>query len=425
MSANMSSISETTSYDPKTIECPWHYDAMLREQSPVYHDQANDMYVVSSYELVSEVLHHPELYSSRYLPKMLSKEPFPDDIMAIYARGFEMREALLVTDGEIHDRHRQIAIKAFSRKRLYALAPLLNQRASELLDKAIPKGYMEFHKEVAKPLPINVLQQQLRVPDDIMEQALEWSHILDSGFSGIVKSHERLKYEAEQIVAFELYFADRLKAEVKRIQDTGHGERDDDILTMLAMAMLDKEKPMDIHEAVSYLINLFPATHGTTTAALMACMHRFTSHPDVQERIAKDPSLIGKLIEESMRHEAPARAYWRRTLQDLTLGGVTIPKDQWLLLRISAANRDSCVYENADEFNIDRHMARQHFNFSSGIHLCAGRIFARHIITDAISQLVKRAKNFRFVEGKNDFEHTPNMLATSFKQLHIEFTPIK
>ena len=143
MSANLSSANETTSYDPKTIECPWHYDAKLREQSPVYHDTANDMYVVSSYELVSEVLHHPELYSSRYLPKMLSKEPFPDDIMAIYAKGFEMREALLVTDGEVHNRHRHIATKAFSCKRLDALALPLNRRASELLAKAIPKRIVE------------------------------------------------------------------------------------------------------------------------------------------------------------------------------------------------------------------------------------------------------------------------------------------
>lgn len=423
MARSLERISDTNSYDPKTIECPWKYDAMLREQAPVYHDQANDMYVVSSHALVGEALHHPELYSSRYMEKMLSKEPFPPEVLAIYGKGFELREALLVSDGEVHERHRQIATKVFSRKRLEDLAPLLSRTTTELVDKVIPQGRMEFREEIAKPVPLNILQQQLRIPDADMARAQEWSHILESGFGGTDKSLERMKYEAEQTVECQHYFAGRIEFEMKRIQDTGSGERDDDLLTLLAQSILDPACPMDMHEAISYIINLFPATHGTTTVCTVACMHRFVAHPEVQERIYENPALIGKLIEETMRHEAPARGYWRRTLHDVTLGGVNIPKDQWLLLRVSAANRDGCVYENADEFNIDRRMARPHFNFSSGIHICAGRFFARHIITDVISQLSKRAKNFRFVEGANSFAHASNLLVPGIEELHIEFTP--
>ena len=423
MAATLTFISDTNSYEPATIECPWKYDALLREKAPVHHDKDNDMYVVSNYELVNEVLMHPELYSSRYMEKMLSKEPFPTEIMEVYAQGFRIGDALLVSDGEIHERHRQIATKAFSRKRLEELAPLFSQCTSDLLDKLIPKGKMNFLEELATPVPMNILQQQLRVPDEDMSRATEWSSILESGFGGIDKSRERLKYEAEQTVECEHYFAEKINQEMKRIQNTGKGEREDDLITMLAQSILDPDCPMDMTEAISFVINLFPATHGTTTVALTACMHRFTDSPDVQNRIAKDPALIGKLIEESMRHETPVRAFWRRTLQDVTLGGIQIPKDQYILLRTSAANRDSCVYENADEFNVDRPMSRQHFNFGRGIHFCAGRSFAVYIITDVIGQLSKRAKNFKFIEGKNSFLHKPNMLAAGYQELHVEFTP--
>ena len=423
MSETLSSIAETDSYNLATIECPWKYDQLLRENAPVYHDKSNDMFVVSSYEMVSEVMLHPDLYSSRYMEKMLSKEPFPPEVMEIYMKGFHLSDALLVSDGDIHERHRHIITKAFSRKRLETLEPIFSQCTSGLLDKLIPTGQMKFREELATPVPMNMLQQQLRVPDADMPRAKEWSRILESGFGGIDKSLERLKYEAEQIVECQQYFAHRITQEMKRIQDTGAGERDDDIITMLAQSILDPVRPMDMSEAISFIINLFPATNGTTIGALTATMHRFTDNPDVQERIAKDPTLISKLIEESMRHEAPTRAFWRKTLQDVTLGGVAIPKDQYILLRISAANRDSCVYENADQFNIDRRMPRQHLNFGTGIHLCAGRFYARHIITDVISQLSKRAKDFRFIEGKNDFKHKPNMLAPAIEELHIEFTP--
>lgn len=421
MTANIEKLSDTDSYNPETIECPWKYDALLREEAPVYYDEANDMYLVSSHELVHEVLHKPEVFSSRYMEKMLSKEPFPMEILQIYAKGFEIREALLVSDGAVHDRHRHIATKAFSRQRLEELMPLLHDHATRLIDEALKNGEMEFRSAIAKPLPLNTLQQQLRIPDEDMHRAVEWSEILESGFSGVEKSMERLRYEAEQTVECQHYFAAKIEKEMQQIRDTGKGYREDDIITMLAQMIVDEANPMDMHEAISFLVNLFPATNGTTTASMMACMHRFTDNPDVQKRIAEDPSLINKLLEETFRHEAPARAFWRRSTEETELGGVTIPKDKWILLRVSAANRDSCVYANADKFDVDRPRAKPNFNFSSGIHICAGRNFARSIIGDVIEQLCQRAENFRFVEGKNDFSHTPNMLATGYKELHIAF----
>ena len=421
MTANIEKLSDTDSYNPETIECPWKYDAMLRNEAPVYYDEGNDMYLVSKHELVNEVLHKPEVYSSRYMEKMLSKEPFPIEVLQIYGKGFEIREALLVSDGTVHDRHRYIATKAFSRQRLEELMPLLHNCASNLLDEVLPKGEMEFREAIAKPVPLNILQQQLRIPDEDMGRAQEWSEILEGGFSGVAKTLDQLCYEAERTVECQHYFAAKIETEMQQIRDGGSGFRDDDIITMLAQMIVDEDNPMDMHEAISFLINLFPATHGTTTASMMACMHRFTDNPDVQKRIADDPKLIAKMIEETFRHEAPARAYWRRTTADTTLGGVDIPKDKWILLRVSAANRDSCVYANADQFDIDRPRAKPNFNFSSGIHICAGRNFARQIIGDVIQQLSERAKNFRFVDGKNDFSHTPNMLATGYKELHIAF----
>jgi cytochrome P450 len=101
------------SYDPSIIECPWPFDAALRAEAPVYYDIVNEMYVVSSYRLVQEVLSDSARFSSRYMEKFVSKDPFPSEVAAIYAEGYPRVDALLVTDGEVHDRHRKIAVKAF------------------------------------------------------------------------------------------------------------------------------------------------------------------------------------------------------------------------------------------------------------------------------------------------------------------------
>lgn len=414
-------LSGTHSYDPKTVECPWKYDAALRAAAPVYFDKANDIYVVSSYDLIQEVLQKPNLYSSRYMEKMLSKEPFPDEVMAIYMQGCRIKDALLVTDGETHDRHRHMITTAFSRKRLDALAPLIDQRIDALLDSALPKGSMAFRAEVGKPLPLLVTEQQLRIPPEDMERAKIWSEILSSGFGGMDKSLDRMKFEASEMIAFQKYFTAKIEIEMDKIRATGKGEREDDLLAMMAAAILDPQDPMDMDEALSFLTNLFPATHDTTTSAMTACVHRFVENPDVQEKIAANPAYISKLIEESMRHEAPVRAFWRRALEDVTLGGVTIPKNSWMLLRTSSAHRDEHAFPNADAFDIERKSSKTHFGFGTGIHICAGRFFARHIITRVITKLTQRASNFRFTPGANDFTHIPNVLAAGYSELKIDF----
>ena len=423
MNKSLEYLHSTDSYDPAVIDCPMHYDAALREQAPVFHDEKNNMFVVSKYALIKEIIHDTETYSNRYGEKLLSKEPFPDEILAIFAKGYQLKEeVLVVSDGETHDRHRQIATRAFSRKRLQELAPLLSQYASELIEQVIDKGEMEFCKDIAGPLPLNIMRLQLRIPEEEMPLCREWSRILEDGFSGADKTLETMRYEAEQTVACQRHFAARIETEIERITATGQGERDDDIITQLAQAILDPDDPMDMDEAVSFIINLFPATHGTTTLLFMACMHRLTEHPGIQARIAEDPKLIAKLIEETMRHESPLRGYWRRTTKTTTLDGVEIPKGQWLWLRLSAAHYDECAYTNPEKFDIDRKSSSPHLGFSSGIHMCAGRFFARHVITEALTQLTQRASNFEFVEG-SEIKRRTHLVAPAFEELHIKFDP--
>lgn len=424
----LAQLSDSNVFDPKIIECPWAFDALLRQRAPVYFDEAHNIYLVSTYELISYVLQSPDLYSSRYMEKMLSKEPFPDEVLAIYAQGYPLRDALLVTDGETHDRHRRIITTAFSRKRLTELAPALEARMDSLLNAAMPKGHMRFREEVAQAVPLLITEQQLRIPAADMPKAREWSEILSSGFGGIDKSLAQMKHEARDMVAFQKYFAAKIETEMNSIRATGKGYREDDLLTLLAGAILDPADPMDMPEAISFLINLFPATHDTTTTTMMACVQRFTEHPNVQKAVRSNPAAISKLIEETIRHETPIRAWWRRATRDVTLAGVDIPADSWLLMRVSAAHRDDAAYVNPDVFDIERTGGRAHLGFSTGMHICAGRFFARHIISRTIAKLSERATHYRFVPGANDFSHAHNLLASGYRELVIEFdalaTPI-
>lgn len=422
MNKQLKDITQSDPYDPEIIHCPWHYDAALRENAPVYYDEKNDHYSVSSYELIKEVIQDFETYSNRTIEKMFSKEPLPDEIMAIYAQGHMPEEVLVVSDGETHDRHRSLATKAFSRKRLKELAPMLATEAAGLIDKVIDNGVMEFHKDIAGPLPLNILKHQLRVPEEEMPMCREWSRVLEEGFGGKTKSLEEMRYDAEQTVACQKHYAKRIEEEMENIKRTGKGFRDDDMITLLAQAILDPDDPMNMDEAIAFIVNLFPATHGTTTLVFMESMYNFTKNPDVQARIAENPKNIANLIEETMRQSSPMRGFWRRATKDTMLGGVDIPEGSFLHLRVSSAHRDACAFANPEEFDIDR-PHRPHFGFGSGIHICAGRFFARHIVTEVITQLSQCAKDFRLVEGR-EITRSVNFIAPTIEEMHIEFTKL-
>jgi cytochrome P450 len=408
-------------YDPDIIECPWSTDRALRAEAPVYYDSTNDIYLVSSYALIDRVIKDPAQFSSRYMEKFLGKELPPPEVLEIYAQGFPIVDALLVTDGPLHHRHRKIITKAFSRARLDELAPRFADRIAALFAGALAKGGMAFRADLADAVPMIMTQEQLRIPAEDMPQVIAWSHQLSAGFGGGARTLDEMKQDAREIVRFQRYFEARLLAEMKQIEATGKGTRDDDLLTMLAQAILNPDDPMDMAEALSFLFNLLPATHDTTTAAMTACMHRYVADAGLQARLAAQPDLIPKFVDEAMRHESPIRGFWRRANEDCQLAGVAVPAGSWLLLRVASANRDEEAFDRADTLDIDRRVTKPNLSFGTGIHTCAGRMFARHIIIAVFAHLSKHAKNFRFSDEQTDFSHEINLLVAPFRELHLTF----
>lgn len=410
-----------SAYDPEILRCPWEFDRQLRAEAPVYLDAARNVYLVSSYELMNEVIQDTTNFSNRYLPKVVGTEPFPPEVLEIYAHGYPTVDALLVTDGTQHARHRKIINKAFSRQRLHELTPLFEKRVASLFEKVLSSGRMQFFKDIAEPLPMIMTEYQLRISEEDMPRVIEWSKIMSSGFAAGTKTVDQLNEDAVQVLQFQKYFEDRLRFEMDRIQNTGEGERADDLMTMLAHAMLDRADPMSMAEAISFLFILLPATHDTTASGLMACMHRFVATLGVQERALADPASIRGLIDETMRHESPIRQYWRLAMNDVTLGGVDIPAGAWLLLRISAANRDERVFADPDIFDPERRMAKPYMTFGSGIHTCVGRPWALHIMAIVMRYLAESGKIFTFAEGENDFEYEIGLMSATFRELVIDF----
>jgi cytochrome P450 len=98
--------------------------------------------------------------------------------------------------------------------------------------------------------------------------------------------------------------------------------------------------------------------------------------PALLARVRADRTLIPKVLNEGMRWETASQFLARQCAVDVEIRGVKIPAGTALSLATGSANRDEEIFENADDFDIDRPM-RPNVGFGFGAHLCLGMQIAK------------------------------------------------
>ena len=104
-------------------------------------------------------------------------------------------------------------------------------------------------------------------------------------------------------------------------------------------------------------------------------------------------------------------------MRDTELGGVAIPAGARIMVHFASANRDECIFANADTFEPDRADLVRHIAFGKGIHFCIGAPLARLELAIALPALLKHLPNLR--PGRHPPVRETVFFARGFSQLHI------
>jgi cytochrome P450 len=129
-------------------------------------------------------------------------------------------------------------------------------------------------------------------------------------------------------------------------------------------------------QIINFVIGMLGAGHLSTPLLIGNTMLCLESHPDQAARVRVDRSLVPTLLEETMRFLTPANATYRATSAEVTLGGVTIPKDQLVRAWLGPANRDPRRFTDPNTFDASRD-PNPHLGFGHGDHHCLGRQMIR------------------------------------------------
>ncbi len=414
-------ISSFNPFDAATLQCPFPHYAQMRSEQPVMKVPGLGIHMVTRHDLVMQVLRDPKTFSSVFGGTGM---PVSSDVRKrfeeVFSEGYPRVSTMLTADQPEHTRYRRLVSRAFHPKVIAELEPTIRMITTRLIDSWIERGRIEFVRDFAVPLPVEVIARALNVPDDRLVDFKRWSDDSIAGIGTNISIEERIRAEYG-VNEFQHYFAEQI--ENRRTNPR------DDILTNLLNARVDDDdsdiddkRPLDMPEMLSIVQQLLVAGNETTTKMLTEMMRLLAEHPEQWNALTRDPSRIERVVEETLRISTPTQGMWRMVTAEVELGGVQLAKGDRIVVVFSSANRDESLYANPDSFDPDRENLRDHLAFGKGIHFCLGANLSRLEGKVALEELSRRLKSIALAES-NTFEYYPSFMLRGLTFLDLDFEP--
>lgn len=376
-------------YDPYDIEIdtdPYPAWKRLRDEAPVYLNERYDFYALSRHADVHAAQADPQTYRSGYgnVLELMGDEPLEVPY-------------LVMQDPPRHDTQRALVSRAFTPRRVSALADHIRELCADMLDRHVGGPGFDYLQDFAAQLPSRVISELIGIPaedrEDIRRTIDQTLHIepgvgIINEVAMAARSHMHA-YLTEQI-------------------DARRTNPRDDLMTALVEAEMDTDhgvRHLTTEEAAAFASELIGA--GTETVARLlgwACV-LLGAHPDQRAVLAADLTLVPNAVEETLRYEPPSPVQCRRIVNDIELHGITMPVGSRVLLLTGSAGRDERRYPDPDRFDIFRRIDG-HVSFGHGIHFCIGAALARLEARIALEETLRRFPTWEVDHSNAERLHT-------------------
>jgi cytochrome P450 len=298
-------------------------------------------------------------------------------------------DSILDSEPPKHTRLRSLVAKAFNRNKIEGMRPAVERITKQLLDaidEKVKSGEsFDLIADYAEPLPVKIIADLLGFPESEEHLLRPWSQ-------SIVKMYEVNPSEQYQIEAKKA--AGEFAEYVRNLAEHRKTNPGQDLITDLAMVEENGEK-LNSHELVATCVLLLNAGHEASVNAFGNGMVAALERPDQAELLRKNSRAVtDTALEEFMRFDAPLHLFERTATIDTELGGVKIEKGQKIAALIGSANRDSSVFERADDMDLTRD-PNPHIGFGAGIHFCLGAPLARLEMSVSLPALWEKYPNMQ------------------------------
>ncbi|KUI26817.1 cytochrome P450 [Mycobacterium sp. GA-2829] len=380
-------LAQSFSYDPfdaAVMADPLPYYRTLRDEHPLYYVDEWDLYALSRFEDIWQVLEVNDgtfVASEGTLPSSAvlathNTGPVPDpplSPMPFHAN----------FDAPVYTDVRRCTSGPFRPRSVSRLADRVRELANERLDALLPTGRFDLTQDYGGIVAASMVCELIGLPVDLAADVLATVNAgsLAQPGSGVEVANARPGYLEYLIPLVERRRADRSGADLPIVD-----------------ALLEYRKPdgtpLTDTEAAVQLLGVFIGGTETVPKIVAHGLWELARRPEQLAQVRADPAANVPIAREEMiRYCAPAQWFARTVRRPVTIHGTTIEPGQRVITLLASANRDEREYADPDDFRWDRPIERL-LAFGRGQHFCLGVHLARLEITVMVTEWLRRVTEF-------------------------------
>lgn len=348
--------SDATFFENDTL---WPYFERLRAEDPIHENVdpfGNIYWSASKYEDIVKIDNDHVLFSP------LASTTSTLDPVTKYRRG-----ALISKSPPEHTNLRGSISPIFGSKNVNLLEPIVRERIRLLLNDFDHGQELNFVTAISSEVVSIMFGALLGMPWEDCRKLPRWHDVYSNPDRDLARPEDTEEIRRSELLASADYFFDLLRRKQSEPPEPN-----------LISTLAHNRTPTGVsHEALmGHIIGLILGGTHTVRSAITGSVLALNQHPSEYEKLQRDQSLISGMILETLRWQTPLGFIHRVATQDCKIRNKAIKQGQFVRMWYLSGNRDEDIFENPNNYNIERTWKRQHLAFGYGIHHCLGNRLA-------------------------------------------------
>lgn len=401
---------------------PWEAFRKMREQAPVcWHPgpmskrDLGGFWSLTQHADIKAVSRDTQVFSSQRGGIHIGVGPVAEETAPLFHASYNN---MICMDGTVHSKLRKDHMPFFTPEFVTNLKKKVDIKVTELLDAMAPLGECDLVEMFSSQLPLFTLSEILGIPEVDRHKLVKWMHYLELATYISAAGPDSVEEEITPELIQGLLDSVRELFEYGRFQLYERREnKKPDLLNALAWADLEGALMGDEFLDGSWLLIVF-AGNDTTRNTISGTMKLLTENIDQKQKLINNMALLPGMVEEAIRMVAPVMHMRRTATCDTQIGAQSVGEGEKVVMWYGAANRDPAVFENPDQFDIERANAKQQVAFGFGKHMCIGHRVARMQLESVFQQMLTRFPSMKYSGG---IDIAPNNFVHAIRKLPVRF----
>ncbi|MGJ8687739.1 MAG: cytochrome P450, partial [Spongiibacteraceae bacterium] len=382
----------------------------LLNNAPVYRIPNTEVYFVSSWKLIHEVLKNAQDYSANLTGILIRGESGEPELFDLAQFGASV-DAIANADEPTHSIHRKLLLPQLNSRTVAAMETEIRGWVQHRVTTLVDKQGGDCIATLANEIPVMVMAKLMGLPVDDTPRLLNWAFSGGDILAGTTTLQRLL-----ELGSATAEMMDYLRQHFDAVLALGRYEQAENIMQELANGV--QQSLISEQEAISIMVVLVGAAGESTSSLVGSAIRLLAEDEQLQQKLRQHPELIDPYIEEVVRLESPFKGHYRAVINPTKLDGITLPSNARVYLLWAAANRDPAIFDSPTEIQLDRARPTEHLGFGYGIHFCIGARLARLETRIILEELLGSCGSFQ----QNDelpHRHVASIFVRRLDELHL------